>query len=180
MQVLARMVSILSRSSFHSQEKKRLVMTKNLRECGLMQDRLTAGNVCAQRPRGALPAPFCMTFWSCYGEAKPRYEHPLGADLKARWMAYCADFWNTPGIDYQLFTIGRNLNQPGQRAGFSFPSTSQPWPCHGWKQCQGHARKPHAERSAASTERVRTGAKPSPLMLMEAREPIGKGEGRRA
>ena len=47
---------------FHSQEKKRLVMTKNLDECGLMQDRLTAGNVCAQRPRGALPAPFCMTF----------------------------------------------------------------------------------------------------------------------
>jgi hypothetical protein len=118
-----------------------------------MQDRLTAVNVCAQRPRGALPAPFCMTFWSCYGEAKPRYEHPLGADLKARWMAYCADFWKTPGIDYQLLTIGRNLNQPGQRAGFSFPSTSQPWPCHGWKQCQGRHRRPHAERSEASTER---------------------------
>ena len=53
-------------------------------------------------------------------------------------------------------------------------------PCIGWKQCQGRHRRPHAERSAASTERVRMAGAAAPLMLVEAREPIGKGEGRRA
>ena len=51
-------------------------------------------------------------------------------------------------------------------------------PVFKWKGCQGHARKPHAERSRHGEHRTGEDVgEAEPLMLMEAAKPIGKGVG---
>lgn len=79
-----------------------------------MQDRLIAGKVCAQP--AFFPSPSCVTFGIAMEKSTSRAMNVhLGADLKARWVDYCAGLGKTPGaalkeaIEQQLAKVEKSL-----------------------------------------------------------------------